>query len=224
MLPFLSMIGLRPKPLDDGPRYAYSNDRCMASAIDIALLFFLLHGVSTTLTEQVYAWYGQPAPGTGPVVSSFQQLAGMLWETRYPWLISNGIVVLMLGAVYVAFQLAYATTPGKWLLGLRIVDAKTFEPIHGWRYVWRFLAYIPASLPLMIGIIWASFNKQHRGWHDYMAGTVVIYTRPKGWAWQKMKQGFFWLKAKTGFSRAVKEPVGEPAPEQRHEDGGKPVG
>jgi len=223
MQPFLSMIGLKPKPLGDGPRYAMPNDRCMASAIDVTILFLLLSNVTEHVTEQIYAFYEQLPPSALPHVSSFNELAHMIWLTRYPWVISNTLTVAIMGAVFIGCQCVYGTTPGKWLLGLKIIDVKTHEPIRGWRYAWRFLMYIPSAVPLMIGVIWGSFNKRHRMLHDYMAGTNVIYTRPKGWYWQKIKQGFFWLKAKAGLSREVEEPVGEPTTEQRHENSTKPI-
>ena len=223
MQPFLSMIGLRPKPLSDGPRYGKPYDRCMASAIDIVILFLLLHRLTSFVTDKTYAFFGQLSPTAGPAVSNFSELAEIIWQARYPWFISNSVTVLMMGMVYVAFQMAYATTPGKWLLGLRILDAKTLEPIQGWRYAWRYLAYIPSAFPLMLGVIWASFNTRHRAWHDYLAGTVVIYTRPQGWYWQQVKRGFHWLRAKLFGSRPMEEPMREPPAEQRHENGPKPI-
>lgn len=218
MLPFMARWGLKPKPLDNGPRYAGANDRSMASALDIVLLFTLLNDLSARANGFIYAAFQKMPPGSGAPVTSFEALAAGLWEIRYPWLISNGLVVLMIGMLLVACQWAYGTTPGKWLLGLKIVRAGTLEPVAPWRYILRFFAYIPAALPLMLGIFWMSFNRQHRGWHDYIAGTVVIYTRPRGWYWQQIKRGYRWL-----YSLAVKKPVGEPAAEQGHDNGAKPI-
>jgi uncharacterized RDD family membrane protein YckC len=48
----------------------------------------------------------------------------------------------------------------------------------------------------MIGIIWMMFDKKSRSWHDMIAGTRVITTRPDGWYWAKTKEGYRWLKAK----------------------------
>jgi uncharacterized RDD family membrane protein YckC len=28
--------------------------------------------------------------------------------------------------------------------------------------------------PLMLGIIWVAFDKRKQGWHDKLAGTVVV--------------------------------------------------
>lgn len=224
MQQFLSFIALKPKPgAEEGVRYAASNDRCMASAIDVMILFLLLGQFSDYVTLKVYSAFNQLPPGPGAAISNFSQLTEVLWQTRYPWLISNALIVAGMGVLYVACQWAYGTTPGKWLLGLKIVDEKTLAPIRGWRFVWRFISYFPACLPLMIGVLWSIFNKRHRGWHDYLAGTVVIYTRPKGWYWQQVKRGAQWVIAKMRGSHPPKQAMGEPPAEQRHENSPKPI-
>lgn len=204
MQPILSILGLRPKPLEEGPRYASLNDRCLASAIDLLLMLMLLGHLTGFMTDAVYAAYGMPSPNAMPVAANFQQFAELIWQTRFPWLISNVMTVLMMGLVYVSCQHAYGTTPGKWLFGLRIVDATTLEPIQGWRYGLRFLGYIPSAGPMMLGVFAGIFSKRKRALHDVIAHTVVLYTRPKGWALQKIKDGYRWLKAKITGSRPVK--------------------
>ena len=217
-------FGLRPKPEETGPRYGDTNDRTMAAVIDIALLFLLLNRISQTISDKVFAAFELSPLGSNAHAANFSEMAKILWEVRYPWLISNGIIVGLMALFVISCQMAYGTTPGKWLLGLKIVRHKTLEPIASWRYVLRFLAYIPASAPLMLGVIWMSFNKQRRGWHDYIAGTVVINTRPKGWYWQKVKLGYRWLMGKMRpSSRLAEKPMGEPSAKQGHEDGSKPI-
>lgn len=196
MQPILSILGLRPKPLEEGPRFAPLNDRCIASAIDLLLMLVLLGHLTGFMTDAVYASYGMPSPNAMPVAANFQQFGELIWQTRYPWLISNFLTVLLMGLAYVSCQHAYGTTPGKWILGLRIVDARTLTPIQGWRYVLRFIAYVPSAAPFMIGFFAGIFSKRNRTLHDVIAGTVVICTRPKGWAWQKLKSGCRHLKAK----------------------------
>ncbi len=203
MQPILTFLGLCPKPLEEGPRYASLNDRAMASAIDLLLMLALLGHLTGFMTDAVYAAYGMPSPNAMPVVSSLAQFADLIWQTRFPWIISNLLTVLMMGLVYVSCQNAYGTTPGKWLFGLRIVDATTLEPIHGWRFVLRFVAYVPSAGPMMLGFFAGLFNTRNRALHDVIAHTVVLYTRPKGWAWGKIKDGYRWLKVKITGSGAV---------------------
>jgi len=73
-----------------------------------------------------------------------------------------------------AFWIYKSATPGKMLTKIQIVDAKTGAKPTAGKFVLRYIGYILASIPLGLGIFWVAFNKQKRGWHDLLAGTVVI--------------------------------------------------
>ena len=57
---------------------------------------------------------------------------------------------------------------------LKIVDAKTGNKLSVGQAIGRYFAYIPAILPLGLGLIWVGIDKKKQGWHDKLAGTVVI--------------------------------------------------
>jgi uncharacterized RDD family membrane protein YckC len=40
--------------------------------------------------------------------------------------------------------------------------------------VGRYFAYFLSTIPLGLGLIWVAFDKRKQGWHDKLAGTVVI--------------------------------------------------
>jgi uncharacterized RDD family membrane protein YckC len=65
-------------------------------------------------------------------------------------------------------------TPGKIAVGAKIVDAETGGPPTTGRLVIRFLGYIVSALPLYLGFVWIAFDRRKQGWHDKIAGTVVI--------------------------------------------------
>lgn len=67
-----------------------------------------------------------------------------------------------------------AGTPGKLVLGLRVVDAQTGEHLSFGQAIGRYFAYIPAMIPLMMGLFWIGWDSKKQGWHDKLAGTVVI--------------------------------------------------
>jgi uncharacterized RDD family membrane protein YckC len=68
-------------------------------------------------------------------------------------------------------------TPGKMALSAKIVDAETGkEPSIG-QYIGRYFAYIISAIPFCLGFIWVAFDSKKQGWHDKLAGTVVV--RPK---------------------------------------------
>lgn len=70
------------------------------------------------------------------------------------------------------------STPGKMIFGARIVDAETYGKPGFGKLVIRYLGYIPSTLVFCLGFLWVAFDKQKRGWHDLMAGTLVVIPRP----------------------------------------------
>ena len=76
--------------------------------------------------------------------------------------------------ITVWFWTKYLGTPGKMVLRLRIVDAKTGQAITTPKAVGRYLGYYVSILPFMLGIIWVGIDKKKQGFHDKLAGTVVV--------------------------------------------------
>jgi uncharacterized RDD family membrane protein YckC len=70
-----------------------------------------------------------------------------------------------------------SATPGKMLTGLIIVDAKTGEKPSTGQFIVRYLGYYVSIIPLSLGFIWVGIDKRKQGWHDKLAGTVVIKTK-----------------------------------------------
>lgn len=188
-LPF----GLTPTPKkEDGPRYADIYARGIAAAVDAFLIFFPLEAVFRRIGREIYQNVNPEVVARAQSAKTLSELVRILWETAllHVWLLNCAVQVFLIGVIIVSVQWIWGTTPGKKLMGIRIVHAKTLsDPAH-WRYVVRFLGYIPACLPLMLGVIWVSFNKQRRGWHDYLAGTAVIHNKPAGWWWDALKRLF----------------------------------
>lgn len=76
------------------------------------------------------------------------------------------------------FWVKYGATPGKLALSLRVVDAHTGKNITVGKSILRLLGYIVSALPLCLGFFWIVFDSKKRGWHDLIAGTVVIKKQP----------------------------------------------
>lgn len=66
------------------------------------------------------------------------------------------------------------STPGKAILRIEIVDEKTFATPTKKQLIIRYLGYFVSMIPLGLGFIFISFNKKRQGFHDKIAGTVVI--------------------------------------------------
>ena len=83
-------------------------------------------------------------------------------------------VTLILDMVYFSyFHGTTGQTPGKRLLGLRVVQ-ETGEPIGLGTAFLRWVGYIVSALPMLMGFLWAGADRRKQGWHDKIAGTVVI--------------------------------------------------
>jgi len=80
-------------------------------------------------------------------------------------------------AAIVMFWIYCSATPGKMAIGARIVDAATGRQPTQWQFIKRYMGYVLSSIPLCWGFIRAAFDSRKQGWHDKLAGTVVVYTR-----------------------------------------------
>lgn len=81
---------------------------------------------------------------------------------------------VMPAVVVIAFWKFKQATPGKMLVSVKVMDAKTGQPASTARLVGRYFAYFISMIPLFLGILWVAFDKRKQGWHDKLAGTVVI--------------------------------------------------
>lgn len=80
----------------------------------------------------------------------------------------------------VAFWFYRQATPGKSALALRVVDAETGDRLSLGQAVGRYLGYFVSIIPLCLGLIWVALDPRKQGWHDKLAGTVVIRSKHRG--------------------------------------------
>ena len=66
-----------------------------------------------------------------------------------------------------------ATYGQRWL-GMRVVDAATFQPPRPAQAALRWLGLWLSFAALCIGVIWVAFDPRKQGWMDKLAGTVVV--------------------------------------------------
>ena len=73
---------------------------------------------------------------------------------------------------------AYGLTPGKYLLGIRVVKVDGGVPAGFWRMALRqIIGQWVAAIVCYLGFIWVLFDANRQGWHDKIAKTLVIRTR-----------------------------------------------
>jgi uncharacterized RDD family membrane protein YckC len=92
-------------------------------------------------------------------------------QTRF----ATGAIVAMIAFFYLALtQCLCGRTFGMMLTNTRVVDAQAFEAPAPSQALLRTAGYFIAAAPALIGIIWAAFDYKHRGWQDFISGTVVV--------------------------------------------------
>ena len=79
----------------------------------------------------------------------------------------------------VLFWLYRQATPGKMAISARIVDARTGGKPSIGQLIGRYLGYFVSTVPLFLGLIWVAFDPRKQGWHDKLAGTVVVRPRQR---------------------------------------------
>ncbi len=80
----------------------------------------------------------------------------------------------------VLFWMYRQATPGKMAISARIVDARTGGKPSTGQLIGRYLGYYVSTIPLGLGLIWVAFDARKQGWHDKLAGTVVVRSRVRG--------------------------------------------
>ncbi len=111
----------------------------------------------------------------------FFRLAGLVANIQM--VLENSIYNFAIGATFsTLFLIGYYTffwtlvgyTPGKAILGLKVVRKNGGKLSFG-RSLLRFFAYWISMLPLFLGFFWVLWDSKRQGWHDKIAGTQVLY-------------------------------------------------
>ncbi len=76
--------------------------------------------------------------------------------------------------VYFIWMWTTGATLGMRMLGLRVVDEATGQPVSLGRAALRYLGLIIAIVSCYIGLVWAAFDSRKQGLHDKIASTLVI--------------------------------------------------
>ncbi len=136
----------------DDVEYAGFWIRTGAAIIDTILLVIIILPILTLIYGQEY-WLGTV------YISGF-------WDVMLNYFLPAIAVIL--------FWIYKSATPGKMALKLSIVDAKTGGHPSTGQLIGRYFAYYVSLVPFGLGIIWVGIDKRKQGWHDKLAGTVVV--------------------------------------------------
>ncbi len=85
------------------------------------------------------------------------------------------ITILLLSIIYFGYFIGYAgQTPGKMLFGLYVIRVSG-ENMNFRQAFIRWIGYILSGMVFYIGFLWAIFDRRKQGWHDKLAGSIVIH-------------------------------------------------
>lgn len=126
--------------------------RVGASLIDTILLGIIIWPLLTAFYGESY-WTGE------------QFVQGPM-DFLLSWVFPAVAVIL--------FWVAKQATPGKMAISAKIVDAKSGNAPSTGQFIGRYFGYFLAGIPLGLGIFWVAFDDRKQGWHDKLAGTVVV--------------------------------------------------
>lgn len=131
--------------------------RALAAVVDLALISVLL------------------SIGSGVLASIVPAISGGSDGLSIWGVLAFGVVGFLIGgSIFVAFWAVIGQTPGMRFLSIHL-DAGGSQEI-GLRRALKRLVAVPLSLlPLGLGFFAILVSPQRRGWHDRIAGTVVVY-------------------------------------------------
>jgi uncharacterized RDD family membrane protein YckC len=141
-----------PEPLAGpapGVAFADHGERLIAYIIDIVVTFGIII---------VLAIVGGLLAATVPILSIIPFLA-----------------IIVIPLVYFPYYWARSgQTPGMKQQGIKVVRDRDGGPITMGTAILRLIGYWVSGLVFYIGYIWIFIDKRRRGWHDLIAGTVVV--------------------------------------------------
>jgi len=99
--------------------------------------------------------------------------------------LTGALAVAIAGATGLAFNMVYhvgfwtlaGQTPGKRLMGLLVVQTNG-ERLKLGRAILRWLGYWLSGI-LFLGYLWIVLDSRRQGFHDKLARTLVVYSRPE---------------------------------------------
>ena len=154
-------------------KYAGFGMRMLASTIDCILVTFILMPFYSIFEKIHGSNEIQKMLASGVNIQNIPQEQLVEFITRQ--LISFSLQIVVITIFVIVFWIYRSATPGKILLKMKIIDAKTGLIPTTKQFVIRYCGYLLSVLPLGIGFIWIYYDKKHQGIHDKLAGTIVVY-------------------------------------------------
>ena len=156
---------MEKKPKEYALEYAGFWVRLGAIVTDIVVLL-LIYGVILKLVTLIASF---------SMVNVFGSLPWNIVSIKELFL--NPIFLVIAGVIKIAYFVGFwawrGQTPGKMLLGIKIIRTDSSPVTLGHAFL-RYLGYIVSALTLYIGFIWVAFDDRKQGLHDKIADTYVV--------------------------------------------------
>jgi uncharacterized RDD family membrane protein YckC len=136
--------------------YAGFVSRFLAYFIDIAVL---------TVTIVALGWFINAISDLFPL--------DIIPGGAFRILLASLAAVLLVFVYFIFFWTLIGQTPGKMMLGLRVVSVDGGS-VTLWQAIRRVIGYL-VSYILYLGYLWVLIDNHRQGWHDKIANTYVIY-------------------------------------------------
>ena len=152
--------------------YAGFVSRLLAFVIDVIAISFTVGAVTwfvsvTATVLQLRTFLGfslKNVPGSSEFI-----------DTLFGPVVAGIFITSVIVIYHVLFVALVGQTPGKALIGLRVVTLDGKRPSYG-RALLRLLCYLLSGIPLYLGFLWVVLDDRRQAWHDKVANTCVIYT------------------------------------------------
>jgi uncharacterized RDD family membrane protein YckC len=152
--------------------YSGFTSRALAFIIDSAIIGVTLISVSWIVSVTVTMLQVRSILGFSlRAIAGSDQFVNVLFGPTMASILT-GLYIL---GYHMFFMIIIGQTPGKAVMGLRIVrlDGGRLSPWHAFI---RVVGYVISAVPLYLGFLWVFVDDRRQAWHDKLAGTCVIYT------------------------------------------------
>lgn len=155
-----------------GHRYGGFWRRWLAYFIDKLIICFLFFFI--IVVELVFV-------PSSPYAHRPDVPAGIWGELNGRLLAGHLFVFVMMGMAYsIYFHGTGGQTPGKVLLKLKVIRVTGENLTYGVAWL-RWLGTLISRVPFYLGFFWIIFASRKQGWHDKLAGTLVVIRANKGY-------------------------------------------
>ena len=83
-------------------------------------------------------------------------------------------VIVFQGVYFTFFWSLLGKTPGMLPFGLSVANAQNMQRIGPGRALLRYFGLVFSFMVFDMGVLWAAIDPRKQGWHDKIAGTVVV--------------------------------------------------